>query len=60
MGQGEGHPDILDGSRKLADAPAVMQNTLRGKSEGFSRKILIYVFSEHLHVAWQSSKEYGL
>lgn len=45
MGQGGGHPGILDGSRKLAKAPAIMQNTFREKSRGLRRELLSYVFS---------------
>lgn len=46
------HPGILDGARKLANAPAVMLNTFRKKSGRFRRKLLIYVFNGHLRLVW--------
>lgn len=60
MGQGGGHLGILDGSGKLASTSAIMQNTFKEKSGKLMRKLLIYVFNEHLHLAWQSGKEHGL
>ena len=60
MGQGGGHSGTLDGSRKLVNAPGMMQNAFREKAGGFRRKFLIYAVHEHLRFAWQSSKECGL
>ena len=60
MGQGGGPLGILDGSVKLTNTSAIMQNTFKEKSGELMRKLLVYVFNEHLHLAWQSSEKQGL
>lgn len=60
MAQGGGHSGTLDGSRKLVNAPGMMQNVFRAKAGGLRRKFLIDAVRERLHFAWQSSQERGL